>query len=299
MMSDIKLFHLQSGSFAELPGKSARLEKDLQARIEANMDALLGVRFLATEYSTGKEHGGRIDSLGLDENSCPVILEYKRSTDENVINQGLFYLDWLMDHQAEFQLLVQRVLGKKIGDAIDWSSPRLLCIAGGFTKYDEYAVKQIDRNIDLIRYISFGTNYLMLELVNATTASTPLPGKHGQDYKTISEILREIKPPLAELLEELRTMLFSFGDDVQEKTLKYYLAFKRIKNFACVEVKATKGELSMNLKVDPKEVVLEPGFTRDVTEIGHLGTGNLELILRSTADLEKAEPLLRQSYESS
>jgi RecB family endonuclease NucS len=48
--------------------------------------------------STGKTHRGRIDSLGLDENGCPVIIESKRKLNENVINQGLFYLDWLLDH---------------------------------------------------------------------------------------------------------------------------------------------------------------------------------------------------------
>ena len=62
-------------------------------RIEANLDTLLGIRFLATESSTGKTRAGRIDSLGLDENNCPVILEYKRSVGENVVSQGLFYLD--------------------------------------------------------------------------------------------------------------------------------------------------------------------------------------------------------------
>jgi hypothetical protein len=64
------------------------------------MDTLFGVQFLASEYSTGKVHSGRIDSLVLDENGSPVIFEYKRSTNENVINQGLFYLDWLLDHRA-------------------------------------------------------------------------------------------------------------------------------------------------------------------------------------------------------
>jgi hypothetical protein len=49
---------------------------------------LLGVRFLASEFVTS--NGGRIDTLGLDENGCPVvILEYKRASNENVINQGL------------------------------------------------------------------------------------------------------------------------------------------------------------------------------------------------------------------
>ncbi len=93
-MSDIKLFRLLAGKATELRGDATDLEKPLQTLIEANLDTLLGIRFLATEYSTGKTHAGRIDSLGLDENNCPVILEYKRSVGENVINQGLFYLDW-------------------------------------------------------------------------------------------------------------------------------------------------------------------------------------------------------------
>ena len=81
--------------------------------IERNMEALFGVRFVASEHSTGKKHGGRIDSLGLDENGSPVIFEYKRSVNENVINQGLFYLDWLLDHRAEFELLVMKNLGSR------------------------------------------------------------------------------------------------------------------------------------------------------------------------------------------
>ena len=83
------------------------------------------MRFLASEYSTGKTHGGRIDTLGIDENNSPVIIEYKRSTNENVINQGLFYLDWLLDHRAEFTLLAMKKLGAEVAEQIDWSSPRL------------------------------------------------------------------------------------------------------------------------------------------------------------------------------
>lgn len=81
-MSDIKLFRLQAGQATELQGDASDLEKPLQTLIEQNLETLLGIRFLASEYATGKTHGGRIDSLGLDENDCPVILEYKRSVKE-------------------------------------------------------------------------------------------------------------------------------------------------------------------------------------------------------------------------
>ena len=92
-MGDIKLFSINQDTVEELIGSAVTIEKSLQTLIERHLDAFLGVRFLASEYSTGKTHAGRIDTLGLDENNCPVIIEYKRSMNENVINQGLFYLE--------------------------------------------------------------------------------------------------------------------------------------------------------------------------------------------------------------
>ena len=151
-MADIKLFQLQSGSARELRPESADIEKSLQTLMEQHLESFLGVRFLATEYATGKEHGGRIDTLGLDDNNCPVIIEYKRALNENVINQGLYYLNWLMNSQSSFELLVLKALGREWYEKIDWSGPRLLCIAGDFTRYDEQAVMQISRNIELLRY---------------------------------------------------------------------------------------------------------------------------------------------------
>src|SRR4051812_31930795 len=90
-MSDIKLFQIGTGGVTELKGTSVQLERSLQTLIEKNLETILGIRFLASEYSTGKTHAGRIDTLGIDENGYPVIIEYKRATNETVINQGLFY----------------------------------------------------------------------------------------------------------------------------------------------------------------------------------------------------------------
>lgn len=305
-MSDIKLFRLTGGRAAELQGIASDLEKPLQALIEGNVDGLLAVRFLATEYSTGKTHAGRIDTLGLDENNCPVILEYKRSAGENVINQGLFYLDWLMDHQAEFKLLVLERYGKTAADAIDWSAPRLICISADFTKYDAHAVQQMNRNIELIRYRRFGTDLLLLELVNAIAAKTSggprVPGVNaartsrgvGTD-KTVAEWLADLSPSIRQLFESLEGYMLSLGDDVQRKDLKLYIAFKRIKNFATVVFQ--KDQLNLYLKLDPEQVDLKKGFTRDVSAIGHWGTGDLQAIVRTPDDLDLAKPLIRQAYE--
>ena len=304
-MSDIKLFKIVNSVVTELEGRSATVEKSLQNQIETNLEAFLGVKMIASEYSTGKKHGGRIDTLGLDEDGSPVIVEYKRALNENVINQGLFYLDWLMDHKAEFTLLVMNKFGKSVSDSIDWSGPRLLCIAGDFTKYDQHAVGQINRNIELIRYKRYGESLLLFELVNVTTAQNQNEGistigvSGKKSYKSVSEYHAQSDPRLIDLFEVLKAFLLAMGDDVQMKTLKFYYAFKRFKNFACVEIHPQTCQLLVYVKVDPNLVGLEDGFTRDVSSIGHFGTGNLEIRIQSEKDFEKAKPLLIQSYEVS
>ena len=302
-MSDIKLFQLSSGKAVELKGEASHLEKPLQTLIENNLEPLLGIRFIATEHATGKVHGGRIDSLGLDENSVPVILEYKRSAGENVINQGLFYLDWLMDHKAEFQLLVQERLGLKIAGEIDWSAPRLICIAADFTKYDDHAVQQIDRNIELIRYRKFGSELLLLDLVKAVSATTSGAGQKdtkqpGRIAKTrdkpLSQRLDKMRPDIRDLFSSLESFLYSLGDDVQRKDLKVYIAFKRLRNFTCVVI--LKRKLVLNVALSPEKVDLVDGFSRNMSGRGHWGTGDLEITLNGHDDLERAKPLLQRAY---
>ncbi len=293
-MSDIKIFKIQGNIVNEIKGTSVALEKSLQDIMEKNLEEILGIRFLATEYTTGKTHGGRIDSLGIDENGCPVIIEYKRAMNENVINQGLFYLDWLMDHQAEFKLLVLEKLGEK--EEIDWSAPRLLCIARDFTKYDEHAVQQINRNIELIRYGKFGEDLLLLDLVNASTAQN---GPSIRGVKTVSDHLAQADSDQKDLFEALKDFLIALGDDVQMKTLKHYFAFKRIKNFAVVEIHTQTKQILVYVKVDPDSINLEKGFTRDMKNIWHFGSGDLEITISSDADLEKANDLFIKSYEVS
>jgi predicted transport protein len=302
-MAEIKLFRINGLQALEVPTSTRGLEKSLQVLLENNLEPILAVKFLRSEYSTGKNHGGRIDTLGIDENLCPVIIEYKRAVNENVINQGLFYLDWLLDHKAEFKLLVMDSIGKIEAAQIDWSGVRLICISGDFTKYDLHAVKQINRNIDLLRYRRFGTDLIAMELVHRTSASgsgdmddgTKAPKGRKSGDKPVSQWLVDLDPPMRDLYESLRAFILALGDDLQEKQLKLYVAFRRIKNFACVVFQ--KRGLLLYLRLNPDTVTLEEGFTRDVRSIGHWATGDLEVTIVDEPSLRKAESLLVRSYE--
>lgn len=306
MSSDLKLFRISNGTVSEMISSAVALEKSLQNLIEQNMEVMFATRFVASEHATGAKHGGRIDSLGLDENGSPVIFEFKRSINENVINQGLFYLDWLVDHKAEFQLLTLQRFGA-IANSIDWRTPRLVCVASDFTKYDVHAVGQIGRSIELVRYSMFDNELIALELVAAaktpagSSVDAPIPaGSSGpSSSKTVSELLAQASVELTDLYAELEAFIEALGDDVTKKTLKLYFAFRRLKNFACIEVHPQTQNLLVYLKVNPDSVELEDGFIRDVRKIGHFGTGDLELRVKNRDDLEKAFPLVRRSYEES
>lgn len=312
-MNDIKLFNINGGLVSELVGSAAQIEKDLQVLFEKNLERLLGIRFIATEFGTGPVHNGRIDTLGLDEDGCPVIIEYKRSTNENVINQGLYYLHWMMDHKGDFERLVHRLFGNDHVENIDWSNPRLLCIAGDFTRYDEHAVKQINRNVELLRYRKFGDHTLLLDIVHAPkiTRSMPMAGlsfESGQELATnvdpyqsqrIDYRLANAPVETRSVFNAARDYLVNLGEDVRVKELKCYIAFKRIKNFACVEVHPKARMVTAYLKLDPETISIEPGFTRDVRRIGHFGTGELEVSMKSLDDLARARALMQTAYDRS
>jgi hypothetical protein len=97
-VNDLKLFRVVDGQSVEIAGSAVALERHLQTLIEANMEAMLGIRFLASEYATGPRHRGRIDSLGLDENGNPAIIEYKKTADSGILPQAASYLSWLCSH---------------------------------------------------------------------------------------------------------------------------------------------------------------------------------------------------------
>lgn len=60
---------------------------------------------------------------------------------------------------------------------------------------------------------------------------------------------------------------------------------------------ATRLQLQLYLKLNPDSVELIEDFSRDVRAIGHWGTGDLELSLRTQSDLEKAKALIERSYQ--
>lgn len=100
---------------------------------------------------------------------------------------------------------------------------------------------------------------------------------------------------MVELAGAVDEALLGLGDGVNRVERKQYRAYQRLRNFACL-CPPQRSKLLVYLKVDPADVDLVPGFTRDVSGLGHHGTGDLEVQLRTPRDVERARDLFRASY---
>ncbi len=245
--------------------------------------------------------------MDLDENGTPVIVEYKRSRDQNVTNQALSYLSWLHDHHHEFESLVKEELGSEAAEVIDWSNPRLVCIAGDFTHHDTVAIEMIGRRIDLVSYRVFD-DVLTLHLV-ASVSGTAAPARrravsasrssNAPLPKSVQQYFDESPQDLQDLYADLDEVLLSHGD-VQKEPQLHYIVYRRIKNVATARVQPRNRMLVVNLKLDPDAVELEEGFSRDVRGLGCLGIKDgVEVRIRSREDLARAAGLIQRSVEES
>ena len=118
-------------------------------------------------------------------------------------------------------------------------------------------------------------------------------------YKTVDQYLDQSPPELKELFAELSDYCQSLGDDVSLKTGKNQFLFKRYSNFVCAEIHPRDHELVIYLRIDPSNLEIEKGFTRDMRGTGHWGTGDLEVRIRDRKQLEAAKPLIQASYNNS
>lgn len=298
------LFRFNSLKVKKLIARSLDLEKNLQKLFELNLEEVLNIIFIAHEYSTS--FGGRIDTLGIDKNGSPCIIEYKKNQSDNVINQGLSYLRWLLDHKADFEILCQN---KKVGVDIDWNSPRVICIAENYNKFDLDTADILPVNIELLRYRIYEEDILYLEPENYQKVRISTSGiiKKNKQTKEKNEQLQKsysiedhlvgIDKQTVELFQALREEILSLDKNIIEEAKAKYIAYKTSTNFTDIVVKQYGLKIFLNIKSgqlnDPKNLA------RDLTKpkrIGHWGNGDYEVKIEKKDNVEEIFHLIKQSY---
>ncbi|MDX8394698.1 MAG: DUF5655 domain-containing protein, partial [Mariprofundales bacterium] len=277
------LFEILNNKLLPVEQKNFSLEKELQTLIEGNLIEAFNCRFVASEFSTGAQHAGRIDSLALSEEDNPVIIEYKKVESSELINQSLFYLHWIQDHKGDFEIAVQQSLGKDV--KVDWSDVRVICIAPNYKKYDLHAVQVMGANIELWRYRLFSNNSLYLEEVfhvsktvaissqssNKNPVMVNKAGKKAAEARataiyTIDEHFKGKSKEMQALMHSIREFVTGLDSVIEEVPKKFYIAYKSSQNIICMEAKSKNIKLFVKLK--PSDVINKPQSYRDVSNIG-------------------------------
>lgn len=303
------LFEMSGNCLVSVEQTNFSVEKELQTLIEKNLAAVFNCRFVASEFSTGALHAGRIDSLALSEDNNPVIIEYKKVESSELINQSLFYLHWIQDHKGDFEIAVQKAFGN--GVEVDWSDVRVICIAPNYKKYDLHAVQVMGANIELWKYRLFKNGSLYLEEVFQAAkipASIPANGKNPVMVEagkkaaqvratatyTFEEHLEGKSKAIQSLMHNIREYIIGLDPAVEEVPKKFYVAYKISQNIVCMEPQSRNIKLFIKLRAS--DIEAPPKFYRDVTNVGHYGTGDTELTITTESELEEVKPFIELAY---
>ena len=96
------LYNNNSNNLLQVKEKPFKLEREIQSIFENNLHNIMGLQLVKSEFTIKNK---RIDSLAFDKQSNAfIIIEYKRDKNYSVVDQGLTYLNLMLQNKAEFIL---------------------------------------------------------------------------------------------------------------------------------------------------------------------------------------------------
>jgi predicted transport protein len=113
-------------------------------------------------------------------------------------------------------IAAQKTLGANVD--VGWTEPRLIIVAASYTKYDTYAVHQLPRSIELLRYQRYAEGVVVVDAVSESLSTKatpkpvlgsgsppPVPAEYGLDFHTAktSQAAREAFLELRDRILEL------------------------------------------------------------------------------------------------
>ena len=299
------LFSIKGNKLQKIHRIDFRLEKDIQKITEQNIGAIFGLDFVKSEFQLNDL---RMDTLAFDrETRSFVVLEYKKSSNFSVIDQGYAYLALLLNNKADFILEYNESKDDSLGKKdVDCSQSRVIFVSPQFTKYQRQAIEFKDLPIELWEVTKYKNETVLFNQLQAPKSSESI-SKVSQKSDIVKKVSDEVKvyteedhlkttsDDVRELYDELKERIYNLGDSVEIKPYKIYIAFKSNTNFADIEIQKNQIKIWLNLRIgtldDPKDM------TRDVSNVGHHGNGDYEFSLKPGDDLDYLMTLIRQSYE--
>lgn len=298
----MNLYQTNKNQLHTLKEKPFKLEREIQNLFEQNLSLLTGLEFVKSEFSI---KGKRIDTLAYDtQSNAFIIIEYKRDKNVSVVDQGFTYLSLMLENKADFVLTYNETLNKNLHSGkVDWSQTRVVFVSPSFTENQRLATNFKDIAIELWEIKRFENDIISINPIKKTRSAESIKPVTQQNEK-IKSVTSEIKvyteedhlngasDEITELYETYKNAILNLFDEVEIVPKKLYIAFKKDKNISDIVVLKKGLKIFINLKKgqldDPK------GLTKDVSETGHWGNGDYELIVSNTDNLEYVMSLIKQ-----
>lgn len=298
----MNIYQINKTKLSSLKEKPFKLEREIQNLFEQNLTLLTGLEFVKSEFSI---KGKRIDTLAFDtQSNAFIIIEYKRDKNVSVVDQGFTYLSLMLENKADFVLTYNETLNKNLHSGkVDWSQTRVVFVSPSFTENQRLATNFKDIAIELWEIKRFENDIISINPIKKTRSAESIKPVTQQNEK-IKSVTSEIKvyteedhlndasDEMVELYESYKNAILNLFDEVEIVPKKLYIAFKKDKNISDIVLLKKGLKIFINLKKgqldDPK------GLTKDVSETGHWGNGDYELIVTNTDNLEYVMSLIKQ-----
>lgn len=286
----------------EIPFK---LEKEIQSIFESNLQAVLNLQLVKSEFTI---KNNRIDTLAFDpESNSFVIIEYKRNQNYSVIDQGVSYLNLMLEYKADFIVEYNENLrGNLKRTDVDWSQSKIIFVSPSFTDFQKQSSNFKDLAIELWEVKQFDNDIIVVNPIKKSKSAPSIRQVQQIEDSDLSKITKEIKvyteeehlegksDEIKELYEVYKQAILNLASDLEIKPKKMEIGMtKNGKIFSDIVILKSGLKIFINLKKDtlddPKKLM------RDVSSIGHWGNGDYEVIVNDTKNLEYLMSLIKQA----
>lgn len=301
----MQLYHQQKGTLLGLKEKPFKLEKDIQKLFESNLEQITGFKFVRTEFSLKNV---RFDTLAFDEESKSfVIIEYKRDRNYSVVDQGVSYLNLMLEYKADFIVEYNESCNKKLKrDDVDWSQSKVIFVAPSFTNFQKQSSNFKDLPIELWEIKQFESDIIVINPIKKSSSAPSIKQVQSSPNNTeISNVVKEIvvydedrflqnkSDDIIELYNIYKEAILNLAPNIEALPLKWVMMFKTDRKFAYIEIQKKNLKLWVNLKRGQLDD--SKGLARDVSSVGHAGNGDYELTITDTENLEYIMSLVKQA----
>lgn len=303
------LFEIKTGKISETKELPFKSEKELQTLCENNLQEIINLDFVETEFYVSDF---RLDTVAFDrEANSFVIIEYKNTKNNSVIDQGYTYLSTMFNHKADFVLKynIKFKTNKDISD-FDWSQARVIFISPNFTKYQINSINFKDLPIELWKIKQYQNHTFLFEQIVSANSNESVKNiapvlefdikqEVSKETKTYSEeeLLDNISDFIVDMYNELKDYILSLDDNISIKPTKLYIGFNRGRK-SIISIKLQKKSIVLWINAEPSQINDTQGIIKDVSNIGHHGNGNCQINITDNQNIGYIEDLLKTYVNS-